>query len=998
MKKYLPEKREKCVVLIALLLGVVGMTKVFAQHFTVGDLNYLINQDGTSVTVTGHVDDTLATGALVIPETVPYNGSEYPVVETGAGAFRECHGLTSLDIGDSITIIGWAAFAGCSGLTGYLIIPDGVIAIVDFAFERCEGFSGDLFLPEGLSYIGTAAFSDCSGLTGPLTIPSTVTTVDDGAFWGCSGFDGSLTLPDGLTSIGNDVFYGCAGLSGSLNLPSGLTSIGNGAFEFCSGFTGSLIIGEQVTSIGDFAFSGCSGFSGPLMLPSTLTSIGRGAFEACSGLTGELHIPNSITEIRESTFFQCSNLTGNLTLGDRITSIGDYAFYGCSGFSGPLTIPSSLTSIGYAAFAYCSGFTGSLILGEQVTSIGDFVFFRCSGFSGPLILPSTLTSIGLSTFGYCSGLTGVLSLPEGLTSIGSWAFIECSGFTGPLTLPSALVAIGESVFEECRGFTGPLTIPNSVTSIGNSAFSNCSGLTGSLTLPNSLNFIGIEAFKGCIGFTGPLTLPNSLAWIMDKAFYGCSGFSGSVTLPKTLARIGDYAFYNCTGLSSVIALRADPPAIGAYPFVHGGSSELTVCCGNKEAYLNSDWANSFNTITEDCETYSIIVEENNFGSVSASVSSAQLGEDVVVSFTPISGYVMRQIIVCKADDENQTIPVNRVNSKYIFYMPSFDVKVSAVFEYSPYYSIIVDPEIIGGRVTASSEESIVGNVIALYVVPDDGFELQSLTVYNADDFSQIVEITDNFFIMPPFDVLISAVFEKVLYSITVSPNATGGSVIPSANEAVMGDAIALDIVPDVGYELGLLTVNRASDSIQTVDVIDNTFIMPSFDVLVSATFEKVLYSITVGPNITGGKISLSANEAVMGDTIVLVVVPKAGYELRTLTVFNSNNPDQTVTVNYYTFVMPPFDVTVSASFVFHSVDENGIETAVYPNPTQGNVKIEAKNLQYFSVFNEFGQQIYEGQTAGDEFEFDFSGYESGIYLIRIETASGIASKRVVVTR
>ncbi|MBO6027297.1 MAG: T9SS type A sorting domain-containing protein [Bacteroidales bacterium] len=79
-------------------------------------------------------------------------------------------------------------------------------------------------------------------------------------------------------------------------------------------------------------------------------------------------------------------------------------------------------------------------------------------------------------------------------------------------------------------------------------------------------------------------------------------------------------------------------------------------------------------------------------------------------------------------------------------------------------------------------------------------------------------------------------------------------------------------------------------------------------------------------------------------------------------------------------------------------EDNAMRVTVYPNPTSGNVRIEASNLHHVSILNAIGQQVYDGSADGDELEFDFSGYEAGVYLIRIETSSGMATKRVVVTR
>jgi hypothetical protein len=75
-----------------------------------------------------------------------------------------------------------------------------------------------------------------------------------------------------------------------------------------------------------------------------------------------------------------------------------------------------------------------------------------------------------------------------------------------------------------------------------------------------------------------------------------------------------------------------------------------------------------------------------------------------------------------------------------------------------------------------------------------------------------------------------------------------------------------------------------------------------------------------------------------------------------------------------------------------------VEANVYPNPISGQVKVEAENLKHITISNMFGKIIYDGNASGNEFAYDFSGYVAGVYLIRIETTSGVATKRVVVTR
>ena len=61
-------------------------------------------------------------------------------------------------------------------------------------------------------------------------------------------------------------------------------------------------------------------------------------------------------------------------------------------------------------------------------------------------------------------------------------------------------------------------------------------------------------------------------------------------------------------------------------------------------------------------------------------------------------------------------------------------------------------------------------------------------------------------------------------------------------------------------------------------------------------------------------------------------------------------------------------------------------------------EIEAESIKHISISNMLGQVVFDGKVGGDAFEYDFSGQKAGIYLVRIETASGVAVKKVSITR
>lgn len=79
-------------------------------------------------------------------------------------------------------------------------------------------------------------------------------------------------------------------------------------------------------------------------------------------------------------------------------------------------------------------------------------------------------------------------------------------------------------------------------------------------------------------------------------------------------------------------------------------------------------------------------------------------------------------------------------------------------------------------------------------------------------------------------------------------------------------------------------------------------------------------------------------------------------------------------------------------------EDTGNVITVYPNPTNGQIKIEVEDLKHITISNILGQTIYEGNANGDTFEYNFGKHDSGLYLIKIETANGMVAKKISVVR
>lgn len=941
--KSLQTKRALRTALLVLLLSVVGMGKVLSQNFIVDGLKYAVNEDGATVTVTQLYSSNPYLEALIIPESVTYESREYVVSAIGGHAFYASHWFDcSLTIPNSVTAIGDHAFTDCYGLSGSLTIPNSVTTIGESAFRDCSGFSGNLTIGNSVIEIGDYAFENCSGFTGSLAIPSSVTTIGVRSFYNCRGLS-SIIVSNVETLIDQDAFIGTGWYDSQ---PDGILYLGGSCIGYKGEPYGSLHIAQGTRQICSGAFSNCIGFTGSLTIPNSVTSIGNNAFAGCSGFTGSLTIPNSVTKIEDFTFLACSGFTGELIIPNSVTYIGHGAFFGCSGFSGNLIIPNSVTEILPGTFAGCSGFTGSLTIPNSVVTIRD-------GSHGFGIVP-------LGAFEGCTGITQV-TIGNSLTRIGANAFCGCSGFTGNLIIPNSVVEISKGAFAGCSGFTGELRIPNSVTIIesgyndpyyyDSGAFENCNGFT-SLVLGNSLTQIGSFAFKGCNGFTNKLIMPNSVTMIGEQAFEDCS-FNG---LDINMENIPDSAFEGCRGFGCL--------NIGNAVSTIGNSAFMDCSCFSS--------LNIGNSVTE--------IGSSAFSGCSG-VTSLTIPSSVQFidrnAFKNCTG--LKEIYFdAKVCDRDGSIWPGCTGITTIVIGDSVEIITERFFSEIDYLTSVS----IGKSVKYIGKKAFADN------------PRLNMIYYNVEkDLESDDDVFDN------------------------CPNLTTIHIGPEVKEIgsnIFKGCNTVHFVVALGPTPAVLDAGAFSD------IVDNSVLMVScgkrvtyYSVWNMFPFNNIIedcdtYGINVGAVGSGGTITTSVTEAQMGQEVQITITPNPGMALVSIKVVNANDPTQIIPISpsgraasTYSFTMPPFEVVVMATFKNSgaSVDENNsVEVAVYPNPTNGLLKIEAENIKHISISNILGQVVFDGKVGGDAFEYDFSVQKAGIYLVRIETASGVAVKKVSITR
>ena len=437
-----------------------------AYDFEVNGIYYDI--DGTNASVA--FGNNKYTGSVTIPATVTYNGTTYPVTSIGLLAFRNCTGLTSIDIPNSVTSIGFNAFYNTGWFNNQ---PDGLVyaGMVAYRYKGAMPNGTSLTLKNGTLGIASSAFRYCTGLTN-IVIPNSVIEIGEEAFRGCTGLT-SINIPNSVTEIGEEAFYDTAWY---YNLPDGLVYAGKVAYKY----KGTMPSGTNMTfeegtlGIAVCAFEDCTGLTS-IVIPNSVASIGYGAFGGCTGLTSivvESGNPrydsrnncNAIIETAENTLiFGCKNTI----IPNSVTSIGGHAFEDCTGLTS-IAIPNSVTSIGYGAFQGCKGLT-SIVIPNSVTYIEDYTFCGCTGLTR-IVIPNMVTAIGQQAFYNTAWFN---NQPGGLVYAGMVAYsykgMMPSGTR--IALKEGTLGIAGDAFYECTGLTG-IVIPNSVTSIGDWAFSS----------------------------------------------------------------------------------------------------------------------------------------------------------------------------------------------------------------------------------------------------------------------------------------------------------------------------------------------------------------------------------------------------------------------------------------------------------------------------------------------------------------------------------------------
>lgn len=333
---------------------------------------------------------------------------------------------------------------------------------------------------------------------------------------------------------------------------------------------------------------------------------------------------------------------------------------------------------------------------------------------------------------------------------------------------------------------------------------------------------------------------------------------------------------------------------------------------------------------------------------------------------------------------------------YGFNMPDTNVEIGAEFkeigEPDPpeTYSINVNrnPE-AGGTVTVDKQTAQAGDTVTFTVEPAEGYEIGTVVVVGASVLDKGEGKYS--FEMPASVATITVNFEaEVQYDITVDNDIANGRVTTEpADRAAAGTTVKLTAEPDTGYVLDKYTVTTGSGV--HVYFTGDTFIMPSDNVTVSATFKKVetepeTHKITVSaPNadiyIVGGA------DREEGEVVSFTVKPDSGYKVMGVW---AGTEKLTAVNGVYSFKMP--DNTVAIVVECRPLDwpdwSHWHKIDTWSNSVDGGISVGndadmalAGSEVTFRVWHNYKYDYYDydvyvlNDRTGNRVSLDYSAYD-----------------------
>ena len=534
----------QALLLVALSLSATG---AMAQVVTVekDGVKYAIDLSTNEATLS---DGSAVTGEFVVPPTVSYSGTEYPITKMGYKAFMDNDLITGITLPTSVKLIENSCFRHMR-LINKINLNEGLTEIADSAFYNCAWAAPQRFF---------------------LQFPSTLKKIGKHAFQGTPNIH-EFVYNEGLEEIGDSAFYQGDWVT-EIHLPSTLKKIGERAFWYNYACT-ELDFGGCAAELDDYAFQKCEALT-TIYGDENVKSWGNYVFQDCKALVdyaipaGLEHMGNGCLSGTSITQYKVAEGSQHFCVEDNILYDKDKTrliAYNISKTDNSYVAPATLKKIDGYAFSDESDLT-SITLNEGLEEVGERAMASTN--ITTIHFPSTVKTVG-NAFHYKASKLAEITVAENspyLCAVDNLlmnkdqteviAYPVLSPAT-ELILPETVLKVRDNAVNRCKNLL-TIVIDDACTEIERQAFDNCTNCT-SLTFGKNVRTIGFQSFRSFKSITS-LVFPEELREIDQY------GFSYNIKLKELilndkLEKINWRAFYNCSELEKVVlpgSLDLDP--------------------------------------------------------------------------------------------------------------------------------------------------------------------------------------------------------------------------------------------------------------------------------------------------------------------------------------------------------------------------------------------------------------------------------------------------------
>jgi len=385
------------------------------------------------------------------------------------------------------------------------------------------------------------------------------------------------------------------------------------------------------------------------------------------------------------------------------------------------------------------------------------------------------------------------------------------------------------------------------------------------------------------------------------------------------------------------------------------------------------------------------------------------GEKITLSATALAGYSFKHFKVgtTTITDNPATVTVEE------------DLTIEAVFAVIPPRRTITITAPSNGTITVKNgateihtgEQVDDGTTITIIATAAPGYKLKKIAVGGQEYTTSPQDFTVS------ADVTVSAEFEQLpaaQHTVTVTvPNANEGTltVVRKADNSAVdathdkvdnGAVIVITATAKAGYRLKQIKVGSETFTTSPQDF------TVSADVTVSAEFEaesvvKSTVHITT-PNPTEGNLEVKLNDVTLSDgalvddgaELTIIATPSNGFKLKSITI----NGDIISATNPITYRVAG-NVFISAQFIaaqdIPNPVESLLEVGIAQNPFVELLTLtNTQQVVRYTVVNALGATVAAGYNSGSStIALGANNWAAGLYIVRLEGASGIRTIRAI---